>query len=138
MSAQDVVRRFLDAKDRASIEALLDDCLTWTVVGKGPMYRTYHGKAGFLDELMGQIGTRFVPGSQRVTIRAMYEDLAAQTVIAEIVEVADVVGGGTYENDVAAIFRVSSGKIVAAREYMDLRPVERLMGAEQSAAGPAL
>lgn len=128
MSAKDVVRRFLDAKDRESREAVLDDSLTWTVVGKGPMYRTYHGKSGFLDELMGQIEPRLVAESHRVTVRAMYEDVAAQTVMAEIVEVAAVVGGGTYENDVAAIFRVNNGKIVEAREYMDLRPVDRLLG----------
>ncbi|HKX23186.1 MAG TPA: nuclear transport factor 2 family protein [Rhizorhapis sp.] len=127
MSAKDVIRLYLDAKDRESREALLDDSLSWTVIGKGPMYRTYHGKAGFLDELMGQIGARLVPGSHQVTVRAIYEDAAAQTVIAELAETAIAAGGGTYANEVAAIFRVSNGKIVEAREYMDLRPVDRLM-----------
>jgi ketosteroid isomerase-like protein len=130
MSAKDIVRRFLDAMDREGSEVFLHDSLTWTLVGKGPMYRTYHGKSGFLDELMGQIGARFVAGSHRVAIRTVYEDMVAETVIAELAETADVVGGGTYENEVVAIFRVREGKIVEAREYMDLRPVDRLMEAK--------
>ena len=129
MSLNDVARGFLEARTAGDREALLDEALSWTVVGNGPLAGTYHGKSGFLDELMGQVAPRFVPGSNRVKVHAIYEDPKAGVAIAEITETGKLVEGGAYHNDVAIFFHISDGRIREVREYMDLRPVSRLIGA---------
>lgn len=129
MSLKSVARRFLEAQTAGDREALLDEALIWTVVGNGPLAGAYHGKSGFLDELMGQVAPRFVPGSNRVEVHAIHEDPTADLAIAEVTETGTLVEGGIYRNDVAIFFRIVDGKIQEVREYMDLRPVGRLVGA---------
>lgn len=126
-----VVKRFIDAMDSGDlpvIDELLDDEVTWELMGDLGICGEINGKRQLFERLVGPVSSRFEEGTVSYELIDLYEDPAQATVIAHWHESGDVKRGGRFENDIMAAFRVADGKIVAAKEFMDLRPVVETLG----------
>jgi ketosteroid isomerase-like protein len=127
----EVVRQFvaaMDAGDVAAVDGLLDDAVTWQLMGDLSICAEVSGKQQLFEQLIGPVSSRFEPGTVRYELIDLYEDRAQSTAVVHWNERGDVQGGGRFDNHIMAAFRVSGGKIVAAKEFMDLRPVVQSLG----------
>lgn len=127
----EVARRFvaaMDAGDAATVDQLLDDAVTWQLMGDLSICEQVEGKQQLFERLIGPVSSSFEPGTVTYELVDVYEDRAQGTAVVHWHERGDVKRGGRFDNHVMTAFRVAGGKIVAAKEFMDLRPVVATLG----------
>ena len=130
------VRAYFDAVERGDREgliALFHPDLRWRVP-KGaiaPYGGMHHGAHQIVDLMLGAVGTAFVPGTQRVTVRLMMG--AGDVVIAETCMTAkrpprDGAPVPDYENDYVFVVEFEGEKIIEIREHVDTRYAAETFG----------
>ena len=103
--------------DRARFTDALADDLVMRVTGDNSWSRTYTSKREFLDILHGHLNTvplNFWADGEHVIVEARGE-----------MERKD---GTPYRNEYCLVFRLSGGRIVELREYMDSALCEQVLG----------
>ena len=83
---------------------LLSDDIHWRVAGDLAFCGPHKGKQAVKDNLLSAISARYVPGTTNIKILNLFEDLNRSVVISQILESADLVGGGHTEAEIASFF----------------------------------
>lgn len=121
------VRAYFDAierGDREGLVALFHPEVRWRVP-KGaiaPYGGMHHGAQKIADMMLGAVGTAFVPGTQRITIRLMLAE--GDVVIAETRMTAkrpprNGAPVPDYDNDYVFVVELEGDTIVEIREHVD-------------------
>lgn len=131
-TTRDVVEMFWTAHstgDREQLKKIISPDIEWTVVGRTvPLAKTYVGWQGFFGELLAALDASFTPGSLSMKRQGTYVDENAGVGVVEIFESAVTTDGNAFENHIVDVLVVEDGRIVAAREYMDLAEVQDAFG----------
>ena len=98
------------------VESMADD-FRWTVTGATPWSKTYDGKQAVLNELLGQLRSRFDEPVKVTAHRFIAED---DYVVIEARGEGNVTRAGTpYNNTYCFVFRLADGKVREVTEYLD-------------------
>lgn len=109
-----------------ALEFLSDD-IHWEVAGDLAFCGPHVGKRALRENLFAVIEAHYVPGTAKITILDLFEDVARSLVISQIAESADTVGGGRVDAKLASFFFVVDGKVAKVQEFVDLRQVARML-----------
>jgi uncharacterized protein len=97
--------------------ALLADDVVWTIPGSGPVARTYHGKADFIEHasapLLDRLATPLIPD-----VHAIWAE--GDTVIVRFDGAATTMSGAPYRNQFVWIFGMEDGMVVRGEAFLDL------------------
>jgi ketosteroid isomerase-like protein len=123
-----VVLDFYEAGARGDMDAclaLLDDEIVWTNIGSTRFSGTFAGKQALLEQLLGPLFAQLKNG-----IASTVENVVAEgdLVVAQTSGVAETLDGRPYNNSYCQVMRVSGGKIVEVKEYMDTELVSSVFG----------
>ena len=130
MSNIPFVRELLGAMAEGRLDDALDflsDEIHWEVAGDLAFCGPHVGKRALRDNLFAVIDAHYVPGTAKIEILDMFEDVARSLVITQIAESADVVGGGRVDAKLASFFFIVDGKVAKVQEFVDLRPLARML-----------
>lgn len=106
----------LAAGNSRSFIACLADDVQWTVMGRTPWSKTYHGKQAVLKDLLGELRARLAD-RYRATAHRIIAD--AEYVAVEARGQATTKAGVPYNNEYCFIYRLESGIIKGVTEYLD-------------------
>lgn len=123
-----VVLDFYAAGARGDMDAcfaLLADDVTWTNIGSTKFSGTYSGKQAILEDLLGPLFSQLKAG-----IASKIERLTAEgdIVVAQTTGVAETLDGAPYNNSYCQVIRISEGKFVDVKEYMDTALIDTVFG----------
>jgi ketosteroid isomerase-like protein len=94
--------------------------------GQLPVSGTWKGPAGIIDGFLAQM-TRTLDASVPVAVEVRNLIADGDQAMAEWTSRARSKDGRPYENDYSVVFRVSGGKIVEVREYLDTLYVSQVL-----------
>lgn len=101
---------------RPFVESMADD-FRWTVTGATPWSKTYEGKQAVLNELLGQLRSRFGEPVRVTAHRFIAED---DYVVVEARGENNVTTAGVpYNNTYCFVFRLADGAVREVTEYLD-------------------
>ena len=124
-----VVGRYVQALVDGDVDALRASFApdaTWTFPGELPVSGTWKGPAGIIDGFLAQM-TRTLDASVPVAVEVRNLIADGDQAMAEWTSRARSKDGRAYENDYSVVFRVSGGKIVEVREYLDTLYVSQVL-----------
>ena len=130
MSNVTTVRKLFKAMAEGRVDdafELLSDDIQWRIAGDLPFCGPHVGKKALKADLFAPINALYVPGTTKIEIVDMLEDVARSAVITRIRESSDLVGGGHTEVEIASFMFLANGKVERVQEYVDLRPVVQVM-----------
>jgi len=116
----DLVRAFFRALGDGDLEAvrlLLHPEATWEVMRAVPGERLAVGRDAIVDEFVGPVRARFVPGDPKVTVRTVFA--SGDVVAAETQADGTMLDGSEYHNRYAWVIELDGHTLRAVREYMD-------------------
>lgn len=115
----------LEHGDPGAFIPLFDEDITWRVMGTSNWSKTVSGLVHVEAQLMGPLFARFA-GPYRNIPELVLADGDHVVVLAK--GHADTVDGKVYANEYCFIFRLSEGKIVEVREYLDTKLADAILG----------
>lgn len=122
----DVMAALADGDDRPFLDALHND-MKWTWMGSGGLSRTFDGKESVLHELWKSVKTD-IAQPFRVTATLILAE--GDYVVVEGVGNNKTPNGKEYNNRYCWVMKISGGKIVELKEYMDTDLVRRTFSSE--------
>lgn len=122
----DVMAALADGDDRPFLDAMHHD-MKWTWMGSGGLSRTFDGKEAVLHELWKSVKTD-IAQPFRVTATLILAE--GEHVVVEGVGNNKTPDGKEYNNRYCWVMKISGGKIVELREYMDTDLVRRTFSSE--------
>lgn len=122
----DVMAALADGDDRPFLDALHND-MKWTWMGSGGLSRTFDGKESILHELWKSVKTD-IAQPFRVTATLILAE--GDYVVVEGVGNNKTPNGKEYNNRYCWVMKISGGKIVELKEYMDTDLVRRTFSSE--------
>ena len=117
----DVMAALANGDDRPFLDAMHND-MKWTWMGSGGLSRTFDGKESVLHELWKSVKTD-IAQPFRVTATLILAE--GDHVVVEGVGNNKTPNGKEYNNRYCWVMKISSGKIVELKEYMDTDLVRR-------------
>lgn len=117
----DVMAALADGDDRPFLDAMHND-MKWTWMGSGGLSRTFDGKESVLHELWKSVKTD-IAQPFRVTATLILAE--GDHVVVEGVGNNKTPNGKEYNNRYCWVMKISGGKIVELKEYMDTDLVRR-------------
>lgn len=126
MSYSNEEQRNLDAVQQALSEAANDfaklaevfaDNIRWTIVGHGPVARTFHGMSDLLENGENALFQR-ISGHLKVTSKGVWAD--GDKVFVHMASAGQAVDGKPYHNEYMYILTMQDGKAVASTAWLDL------------------
>ena len=113
-----VIRKAFDewAAGTGGIWGLLDQDLTWTVIGTGPISGRYHSRQDFLDQVITQIDRR-LSDPLSPTVRGIYAD--GDMVIVRFDAAGTARDGQPYRNSFTWYLRMEQGQVVEGTAFFD-------------------
>lgn len=121
-----VMAALADGDDRPFLDAMHHD-MKWTWMGSGGLSRTFDGKESILHELWKSVKTD-IAQPFRVTATLILTE--GEHVVVEGVGNNKTPDGKEYNNRYCWVMKISGGKIVELREYMDTDLVRRTFSSE--------
>jgi ketosteroid isomerase-like protein len=112
------------AGDRAPLVAHIADDIVMRVTGRNSWSQTFRGKEAWLRDLHGHLAT-LLAERKTVPLRFIAD---GDHVVVEAVGKMRTRDGVDYENEYCLIYRLSGGKVVEMREYLDSALCERVLG----------
>lgn len=122
----DVMAALADGDDRPFLDAMHND-MKWTWMGSGELSRTFDGKESVLHELWKSVKTD-IAQPFRVTATLILAE--GDHVVVEGVGNNKTPNGKEYNNRYCWVMKISGGKIVELKEYMDTDLVRRTFSSE--------
>lgn len=122
----DVMAALADGDDRPFLDAMHHD-MKWTWMGSGGLSRTFDGKESVLHELWKSVKTD-IAQPFRVTATLILTE--GDHVVVEGVGNNKTPNGKEYNNRYCWVMKISGGKIVELKEYMDTDLVRRTFSSE--------
>lgn len=122
----DVMAALADGDDRPFLDAMHND-MKWTWMGSGGLSRTFDGKESVLHELWKSVKTD-IAQPFRVTATLILAE--GDHVVVEGVGNNKTPNGKEYNNRYCWVMKISGGKIVELKEYMDTDLVRRTFSSE--------
>lgn len=122
----DVMAALADGDDRPFLDAMHND-MKWTWMGSGGLSRTFDGKVSVLHELWKSVKTD-IAQPFRVTATLILAE--GDHVVVEGVGNNKTPNGKEYNNRYCWVMKISGGKIVELKEYMDTDLVRRTFSSE--------
>lgn len=122
----DVMAALADGDDRPFLDAMHND-MKWTWMGSGGLSRTFDGKESVLHELWKSVKTD-IAQPFRVTATLILAE--GDHVVVEGVGNNKTPNGKEYNNRYCWVMKISDGKIVELKEYMDTDLVRRTFSSE--------
>ncbi|HMB23098.1 MAG: nuclear transport factor 2 family protein [Chloroflexota bacterium] len=116
-----VMAALAEGNDQPFLEAMHDD-IKWTWMGSGDLSRTFAGKASVLDELWKSVKTDIAPPFRVRATRILAD---RDYIVVEGLGNNRTPNGREYNNRYCWVMRISAGKIVELKEYMDTDLVRR-------------
>ena len=117
----DVMKALAEGKDQPFLDAMHED-MKWTWMGSGDLSKTFTGKAAILNELWQSVKTSMAQPFRVQAHRILAE---GEDVVMEGMGNNQTSEGKEYNNRYCWIMKVTDGKIVELREYMDTDLVRR-------------
>ncbi|WP_328852408.1 nuclear transport factor 2 family protein [Micromonospora globbae] len=117
-----VARAFADwSAGTGGITDIFAPDMRWEIVGNSAAARTYHTAEEFVSEVLRPFNARFGTDTpfRPVTVRAIYEDADAGTVVVLWDGAGVTVTGATYANTYAWFLTFRDGKVVDATAFFD-------------------
>lgn len=122
----DVMAALANGDDRPFLDAMHND-MKWTWMGSGGLSRTFNGKESVLHELWKSVKTD-IAQPFRVTATLILAE--GDHVVVEGVGNNKTPNGKEYNNRYCWVMKISGGKIVELKEYMDTDLVRRTFSSE--------
>lgn len=122
----DVMAALANGDDRPFLDAMHND-MKWTWMGSGGLSRTFDGKESVLHELWKSVKTD-IAQPFRVTATLILAE--GDYVVVEGVGNNKTPNGKEYNNRYCWVMKISGGKIVELKEYMDTDLVRRTFSSE--------
>ncbi len=122
----DVMAALANGDDRPFLDAMHND-MKWTWMGSGGLSRTFDGKESVLHELWKSVKTD-IAQPFRVTATLILAE--GDHVVVEGVGNNKTPNGKEYNNRYCWVMKISGGKIVELKEYMDTDLVRRTFSSE--------
>jgi ketosteroid isomerase-like protein len=122
----DVMAALADGDDRPFLDAMHND-MKWTWMGSGGLSKTFDGKESVLHELWKSVKTD-IAQPFRVTATLILAE--GDHVVVEGVGNNKTPNGKEYNNRYCWVMKISGGKIVELKEYMDTDLVRRTFSSE--------
>ena len=119
---QDIFKK-LETGDGGAFFAHVADDVDWTVEGTHPLAGRYHSKADFLAHTFEKLGKVLPQGTQLHVEHAL---VSGDWAVVELHSLATARNGLRFDNRYCWVCRVSDGKIVEVRAYLDSALVARL------------
>jgi len=110
--------------DRAPLVDRIADDVVMRITGANSWSQTFCGKKAWLRDLHGYLAT-LLADRKTVPLRFIAE---GDHVVVEAVGEMRTRDGVAYNNEYCLIYRLSGGKIVEIREYLDSALCERVLG----------
>jgi uncharacterized protein len=103
------------------VTGIFADNMSWEITGRSAASRMYDSKQQFIDEVLRPFGARFSPSDpfRPVSIRAIYDDQANDTVIVLWDGQGTTTAGTTYRNTYAWFMTLSDGMVVDGTAFYD-------------------
>jgi hypothetical protein len=121
---QNVFVAMAEGNSRPWVEAMAED-LSWTVIGRNPWSRTYHGKQAVLTELLAPLSASIEGRVKVIPLRFIAE---GDFVVVEARGSNTTKSGKPYNNTYCFVIRMGEGKIREITEYMDTELVTEALG----------
>lgn len=121
---QNIFAALAEGNSRPLVEALTED-FSWTVIGRNPWSRTYHGKQTVLTELLAPLSARIEGRVKLMAHRFIAED---DFVVVEARGNNTTKSGKPYNNTYCFVIRMTEGKMREITEYMDTELVTEALG----------
>jgi uncharacterized protein len=101
------------------VTSIFDENMTWEIVGRSVVSRTYANAQRFIDEVLEPFGARFDPDApfRPVNIRGVYAD--GDTVIVLWDGEGTTIAGTSYRNAYAWFMTLRDGKVVDGTAFYD-------------------
>lgn len=119
----------LERGDPSAFLPLFHDDISWKVMGSSVWSKEAHGLTAVERDLIGPLFARF-SGPYRNIPELILADGEHVVVLAK--GHAETQDGKVYANEYAFIFRLSEGRIVEVREYMDTKLADAVLGADRN------
>ncbi len=113
------------AGDRKPLVDHIADDVVMRITGRNSWSQTFHGKEAWLRDLHGYLATLLADGRKTVPLRFIAD---GDHVVVEAEGEMRTKDGVAYNNEYCLIYRLSGGKIVEIREYLDSALCERVLG----------
>lgn len=122
----DVMAALADGDDRPFLDAMHND-MKWTWMGSGGLSKTFDGKESVLHELWKSVKTDIARPFRVAATLILAE---GDHVVVEGVGNNKTPNGKEYNNRYCWVMKISGGKIVELKEYMDTDLVRRTFSSE--------
>nr|WSX77047.1 nuclear transport factor 2 family protein [Streptomyces sp. NBC_00899] len=124
-----VVVRYVEAVRDGDLAVVRDSFApdaTWDYPGSLPISRVWRGRDSIIDDFLGGMAGRLMPGAPLVI--ALTNVIAdGPQVVAEWTSVGTTATGAPYSNRCLGVFTVEAGRITAIREYADTHHVAEVL-----------
>ncbi|WUH91211.1 nuclear transport factor 2 family protein [Streptomyces sp. NBC_00433] len=124
-----VVTRYVEAVrdgDLAVVRGSFAPDATWDYPGNLPISGTWKGRDAIVEDFLGGMGTRLMPGAPLVI--ALTNVIAdGEQVVAEWTSDGTTAAGAAYSNRCLGVFTVRDGRITSIREYADTHHVAEVL-----------
>jgi ketosteroid isomerase-like protein len=111
------------AGDGGAIFKLLDDDVSWTIIGTTPISRTYVGRRDFVDNALKPL-SGLLDGAITPSIVNILAD--GDTVVLQWDGTAMMKSGKPYANRYCWVMRIDDGRVVEGLAYLDTELVSAL------------
>ena len=112
---QDVFAAWAGGDDGAFFDVLADD-VQWTVIGTGPVSRTYTSRQAFLDGAAKPLSAKLAGPIVPTVVNVIAE---GDTVVLQWEGKAKAKTGEPYNNSYCWVMRVADGKVREGTAYID-------------------
>lgn len=126
MPYSDEERRNLDAvqsalneasSDFAKLSGVFSDDIQWTIVGHGPVARTFHGMNDLLENGENALFQR-ISGHLKVSGKGVWAD--GNKVFLHMTSAGQAIDGKPYRNEYMYILTMEDGRAVSCTAWLDL------------------
>lgn len=120
---QSIFAALAEGERQPFADAMAED-FSWTIAGRGPWARTWHGRRAVRAGLMAPLFAQFADTYRNHATRILCE---GDTVVVECRGSVTTRSGARYDNQYCYVIDLADGKMRALTEYMDTALAETVL-----------